>query len=103
MNFDAFNKAFGENVRRARWAARLTLEDLAAKALTYRLLSAIENGRGNPTLETVFILARALNVHPSELLMTREMKYSGYMMLSERKIEPIALGRKRVRKLTKNE
>ena len=94
MNFDAFRAAFGANVRHARRAAHLTLEELAARALTYRLLSAIENGRGNPTLETVFILARALRVQPHELLVAGLTK-EGYVPLAERPAPVIPPGRKR--------
>ena len=94
MKFDVFRSAFGENVRRARRAAHLTLEELAARALTNRLLSAIENGRGNPTLETVFILARTLQVQPHELLICAAAP-AGYVPLDKRDAPVIPPGRKK--------
>jgi XRE family aerobic/anaerobic benzoate catabolism transcriptional regulator len=68
VNFEDFARRFGQNVRRARWSAGLTLEALAAKTISFRLLGEIERGRGNPTLGTIFTLARALGVAPHELL-----------------------------------
>lgn len=70
MDLDAFRKRVGRNVRVARWEAGLTLEELAAKTMTFRLLGELERGRGNPTLETLYNLARALDVRPSDLLLT---------------------------------
>ena len=68
MDFDRFRKRVGAKVRQARWAANLTQQDLAAATLTLRLLSALEGGRGNPTLHTLFSLARSLDVSVKELV-----------------------------------
>ena len=68
MDFDAFRRRVGANVRRARWAAGLTLEELAAKTATYRVIGELERGRGNPQLVTLFELARELNVTVADLL-----------------------------------
>lgn len=46
----------------------MRLEDVAAKVLTYRRLSALENGRGNPELQTLFALARLFKVTVADLI-----------------------------------
>jgi transcriptional regulator with XRE-family HTH domain len=68
VDFDRFTKRVGANVRRARWAAEMTQQDLASETLTLRLLSALERGRGNPTLHTLFVLARTMKVSVADIV-----------------------------------
>jgi XRE family transcriptional regulator, regulator of sulfur utilization len=57
------------NLRRLRIARHLSLSELArATAMSKATLSSIENGRANPTVETLAGLAGALRVSLSELL-----------------------------------
>ena len=57
------------NLRRLRIARRLSLSQLArATAISKATLSGIENGRANPTLETLAALAGALGITLTELL-----------------------------------
>src|SRR3954452_21663231 len=57
------------NLRRLRIARHLSLSELArATALSKATLSGIENGRANPTVETLASLAAALRVSIAELL-----------------------------------
>jgi transcriptional regulator with XRE-family HTH domain len=57
------------NLRRLRIARRLSLSELArATAMSKATLSGIENGRANPTVETLAALAGALRVPIEELL-----------------------------------
>jgi len=61
--------ALAGNLRRLRVAARLSLSELArATRVGKATLSAIENGRGNPTVETLATLAGALGVPVVDLL-----------------------------------
>jgi transcriptional regulator with XRE-family HTH domain len=61
--------ALAANVRRLRVAARLSLSELArATGVGKATLSAIENGRGNPTVDTLAALAGALDVPVVDLL-----------------------------------
>lgn len=56
-------------VRARRRASGATLDDLAARSgLSRTILSRIENGRGNPSVETLFRIARALGLPISVLL-----------------------------------
>jgi transcriptional regulator with XRE-family HTH domain len=57
VDFDAFLRIVGSNMRKARWKAGLTQESAAESALTFRLLARLERGQGNPTLRTLFLLA----------------------------------------------
>lgn len=68
MEFADFLQRIGANVRKARWAANLTQEELAAKTITLGYLRQIERGTRNPSAETLFVLARALNVTPATLI-----------------------------------
>jgi transcriptional regulator with XRE-family HTH domain len=57
------------NVRRLRVAARMSMSELArATKVGKATLSAIENGRANPTVDTLATLARALGVPVVDLL-----------------------------------
>jgi len=57
------------NLRRLRIARHLSLSELArATGMSKATLSGIENGRANPTLDTLAALAQALRVSIVELL-----------------------------------
>ncbi|ARU63465.1 hypothetical protein CBW65_22535 [Tumebacillus avium] len=62
---------FGYNVSSRRKALRLTQEKLAEMCeLDRTTIGQIEAGKSNATLETIELIANALDVHPSELLKT---------------------------------
>src|SRR5512142_1943081 len=57
------------NLRRLRIARHLSLSELArATQMSKATLSSIENGRANPTVETLAALADALRIPLGELL-----------------------------------
>ncbi len=59
----------GDNVRRLRTGAGISLADLAsACGVSKTTLHGIEQGQGNPTLNTLWALAAALKVPLGELL-----------------------------------
>src|SRR6185436_4575987 len=59
----------GESIKRAREARGLSLSDLARQSGTAKAtLSALEAGRANPTLETLWALAAALQLSLGELV-----------------------------------
>lgn len=61
-------QAFADNVRAAREKAGLTQEQLAwASGLHQTEIARIESGRRNPGLDTIFKVARGLEVAPGEL------------------------------------
>jgi transcriptional regulator with XRE-family HTH domain len=65
----AARDALARNLRRLRVARRWSLGDLAAATRTGKAtLSAIENARANPTVETLAALAGALEVDVAALL-----------------------------------
>lgn len=60
--------AFAANVERLREARGLTQEQLGwACGMHQTAIGRIESGERKPTLETIFKLARGLEVPPSEL------------------------------------
>jgi transcriptional regulator with XRE-family HTH domain len=60
---------FGQEIRRRREAAGLTLEALAERAgLTPNYIGGIEMGRRDPSLSTVLAIARGLRISPADLL-----------------------------------
>jgi transcriptional regulator with XRE-family HTH domain len=62
--------ALASNLRRLRIARHLSLSQLAqSTSLSKATLSGIENGHGNPTIETLAMLACALHIPVAELLM----------------------------------
>jgi transcriptional regulator with XRE-family HTH domain len=60
---------FGDVLREARLAAGLTQEALSFRAgLDRAYISQLENNHKSPTLDTLFLLAKALNVRASVLI-----------------------------------
>ncbi|WP_416381016.1 helix-turn-helix domain-containing protein [Hymenobacter sp. GOD-10R] len=62
-------KAFGVVVREARNEQRLSQEELAFESnLDRTFISLLETGKKQPSLLTIFQLATALRISPSDLL-----------------------------------
>lgn len=56
-------KVLAHNVRKQRLAREMTLEELCAKAsISLHVLMRIEAAKSNPVIDTVFRIARALDV-----------------------------------------
>ncbi len=66
---DYFYQEFGKRVKAARQAAKVSQEKLAdAVGLNRTSITNIESGRQHIPLHSLFLLAEALNVHPTKLL-----------------------------------
>ena len=66
---DALSGRIGRVIRSRRTAAGMSFGDLARETgLSKTILSRIESGEGNPSVETLFRIARALRVPLSALL-----------------------------------
>ncbi len=60
---------FGTALRRLRTCRNLSQEEVAFRAdISVPYLRGLEAGRYNPTLNVIFDLGRALDIHPSTLL-----------------------------------
>ena len=69
MEFDEYYKNIGKHIKELREKANLTQEQLAEKAgISLDYLGKIEVNINKLGLKTVFKLAKALNVHPKEIL-----------------------------------
>lgn len=67
--------AFGQTLREFRKRARLSQEALALECeLDRTFISLLERGRRQPTLKTLFQIAKILNVSPSELISVVESR-----------------------------
>ena len=65
-----YAKAFGRRLKSIREAAGLTQEQVAERTRgDAKYLSALENGRSSPTLDTIIGLAKALNMPASDLVL----------------------------------
>jgi transcriptional regulator with XRE-family HTH domain len=61
--------AFGQALRVFRLSAGLSQEQLGLESGVQRnFISLIETGHSQPTISTIFKLAAALNIRPSELV-----------------------------------
>jgi len=59
----------GQEVRKARLAAGLTQEQLAAKAeISREYVNYIERGKRQPTVVVFIRLCKAMRIYPSDLL-----------------------------------
>lgn len=60
-------KSFGERLKKIRNEKKLSLRALADIAeLDFGNINEIENGKINPSLTTIVLLAEAMQIHPSE-------------------------------------
>lgn len=70
--------AFGEVMRSLRLQAGLSQEELAFRCGRHRtFVSVVERGKNAPSLTTVWVLATALGVTPSELVRRVECRLGG--------------------------
>lgn len=61
-------------MRRARWRAGLTQQEVASKGITYRYLQELERGVRNPSVQTLFDLAQILGVRVADLVEVGERR-----------------------------
>lgn len=95
MDFGPYLRRMGENLRRARWAAGLTQEDVAARGISYRYYQELERGLRNPTLRVLHHLAVELdttvaalcNIEPAATTRAAER-------MADYRLKPPARGRK---------
>jgi transcriptional regulator with XRE-family HTH domain len=65
-----YAKAFGRRLKSIREAAGFTQEQVAERTRgDAKYLSALENGRSSPTLDTIMWLAKAMNVPVSDFVL----------------------------------
>lgn len=66
---DHIHRAFGRVLREYRLKSKLSQEDLALEAgIDRTFVSLLERGKRQPTLETLFRLAKVLGVSPATLV-----------------------------------
>ena len=58
----------GENIKKIRTAKLMTQSELVGGKITRNMLSRIENGAANPSIDTVYYIAERLKVSPGYLL-----------------------------------
>lgn len=70
---------FAESVRRERITKSLTQEQVAdLSGLDRKTVSRIENGHHNPSLDTLWALADALNIEAYNLLLPMRQRRRGF-------------------------
>ena len=68
-------KVFGQILRELRVSKQLSQEKLAELAdLDRTYISLLERGQRQPTIRTLFQIAKALNIKPSKIIETVEEK-----------------------------
>jgi transcriptional regulator with XRE-family HTH domain len=67
------NRRFGKILREIRESRRLSQEELGFESGYHRTyISLLERGLKNPSLQTIFQVAKALGIKPSELIQRLE-------------------------------
>lgn len=95
MEFSTFLRRTGANIRKARWLAGMTQEEVAGRGgITYRHYQELERGKVNPTLRTLFELARLLGRPVAELVDVEPPSTKPKVPLTDAKAEPPRRGRK---------
>ena len=76
-------KIFGHRVRALRKARNLTQEGLAERTgLSYKFIGEIERGTGNPTIDTIGKISRALDTPASRLFASETKEEESFYSLS---------------------
>ncbi len=65
------NKRLGERIRAIRQQKMMTQQELCSDVISRNMLSCIENGTANPSINTLLHIAKSLNV-PAGLLISEE-------------------------------
>lgn len=74
---DTLEQAFGQVIRELRLAKGLSQEELSFACHRHRTyVSLIERGKNSPSIRTVWMLAEALKVSPSEIVERTEAALS---------------------------
>lgn len=69
-------KAFGRALKKVRLKKKLTQEDLSLEAQLARVyISELEYGKKIPSIETIFKLAKGLNIKCSKLMDLTEQEF----------------------------
>jgi transcriptional regulator with XRE-family HTH domain len=68
VDLPTFLRRVAANIKKARWAAGLTQEEAAAEVLSFRYYQEVERGERNPSVGTLFSLARRLGVTAAALV-----------------------------------
>jgi transcriptional regulator with XRE-family HTH domain len=77
-DYSELASAFGRTLRRLRRGADLTQEQMAFEAnLQRNYISMLELGRNQPTITTLFKLARVLNLTPEEMIVSVKSELNG--------------------------
>jgi len=83
-DFDNYLSKIGAAIKQQRTLKKLTQEDVTKKTrlfdthsgsrrhLAQETLSRIENGRFNPSLRQIYLISRALEIAPADLLVLAE-------------------------------
>ncbi|MFI5301895.1 MAG: helix-turn-helix transcriptional regulator [Polyangiales bacterium] len=74
MDFATYLRRLGRNLRRARWRAGKTQQDVAAAGVTLRYLADLERGDRNPSVQMLFDLAQILDVRVADLVEVGERR-----------------------------
>jgi len=62
-------RSFGDKLQKVRKSQKISQEELAAKLSMHRTyIGMVERGERNPTIRTLYKIAKALKVKSSELL-----------------------------------
>lgn len=89
MSDDSVRELLAANLRHARKERDLSLSELARLSkIGKATLSQLEAGAGNPTIETVFSLSRALEVPISDLLDQR--RGNGLTVVRAAEVDPLS-------------
>lgn len=68
MDYDSFQKNVSRRIKQFRLDKKLSQEEVSGLEMGVRVYQRIESGDGAPSLKSLFRIAKALGVHPKELL-----------------------------------
>ena len=92
MSPETFRLRVASRIQRARWRLGWTQADAAFKTgLTFRSFAEVERAKRNPTLDTLFAIARALKVKVADLV---DVEPGPRVDLDGLKLAPPKTGRK---------
>lgn len=89
VEYDEYIKKLGKKIKDIRVSKEITQEGMEEdnSGISYRTVQDIENGQSNPSVKSIFKIARRLDIELSDLMSLNKFKFKRRQKVSEKEIK----------------
>lgn len=89
MEYDEYIKKLGKKIKDIRVSKEITQEGMedGNGGISYRTVQDIENGQSNPSVKSIFKIARKLEIELSDLMSLNKFKFKRRQKVSEKELK----------------